>query len=276
MYPWAYTWNPLAGECPHQCKGCYVGEKISPWLQRMGNDKYVGSPRLIENEFETKLVVPDGYVVFVESCGDLFAYGIPDLWIQRVLNYIRKFPQTTFLLQTKNPERFFDVNIPQNCILGTTLETNRDYHMTKAPSPKERYYVFFDLNSQRGLDGNKIYRLFISIEPIMDFDFNELIQWIQEIEPEFVSIGADSGNNGFPEPSSNKLRELLESLDKITEVRRKKNLNRLLTMKVYKHTMTPNRYAIKSCENCSDYVDSEKHLNRMVTVMCRQKICTKT
>jgi DNA repair photolyase len=228
MYPWAYTWNPLAGECPHKCVGCYVGGKIAPWLSRMGNDKYVGEPRLVEEEFKTKLVVPDGYVVFVQSCGDLFAYEIDKTWIWQVLNYISKFPQTTFLLQTKNPERFFDFNIPQNCILGTTIETNRDYGLTKAPTPKERYHVFFMLNNNRDIEGRKIYRLMVSIEPVMDFDLDTLVFWMQEIDPEFVSIGADSGGNNLSEPSPAKLKELLECLGKFTEVRRKKNLKRLL------------------------------------------------
>lgn len=222
MYPWAYTINFIAGECKHACDYCYVGNKVAPWLSRMGNDKYYGEPRLIEKEFKTKLLVPKGYVVFVQSCGDLFAYGIPDAWIQRVLNHIRRYRNTIFLLQTKNPERFFDFNIPQNCILGTTIETNRNYHMTKAPSPKERYYVFFTLCRDKNL------RLMISIEPIMDFDLDILVQWIQEINPEFVSIGADSGKNNLPEPASEKLKELLEILNKITEVRSKKNLSRLL------------------------------------------------
>ena len=231
MYPWAYTWNPLGGKCPHECKGCYVGGKIAPWLQRMGNDKYIGEPKLIAEEFHTKLVVPDGYVVFVQSCGDLFAYGIPDTWIQQVLNYIKKFPQTTFLLQTKNPERFFHFNIPQNCILGTTIETNRDYGLTKAPTPKARYYAFYMLANEKiycGVDGSKLYRLMVSVEPIMDFDFLVLLEWLQKIEPEFVSIGADSGNNNFPEPDPKQVQALIKHLERFTEVRRKKNLSRLL------------------------------------------------
>ena len=227
MYPWAFTWNPLAGRCLHECTYCYVGNKIGPWLQRMGNDKYVGEPRLIEEEFHTKLVVPKGYVVFVQSCGDLFAYGIEDSWIWQVLNYIKKFPQTTFLLQTKNPERFLDVNIPQNCILGTTLETNRNYHMTKAPDPATRYHIFNILSHCRAYQGKKMYPLMISIEPIMDFDLDIMVRWMRNINPEFISIGADSGNNSFPEPTKNEVEYLITELQKFTEVRRKKNLERL-------------------------------------------------
>lgn len=225
MYPWAYTWNPLAGKCPHDCLGCYVGGKIAPWLKRMGNNKYVGEPRLVESEFETKLLIPKGYVVFVESCGDLFAEVIPRKWIVRVLDYIRNFPETTFLLQTKNPSRFSVFYIPENCIIGTTIETNRDYQDTKAPSPRERYNAFHTLSSL-------IYRKMVSIEPVKDFELHELVRWIRNIKPEFVSVGADTGNNSFKEPSSKKLQQLLFSLSFVTEVRRKKNLKRLLEVNV--------------------------------------------
>jgi len=223
MYPWAYTWNPIGGRCPHECGYCYVGK-----FRRMGLKKYEGELYLDEKAFKDNLTIPEGYVIFVQSMGDLFAYGIDETWIWQVLNYICKFPETTFLLQTKNPERFLDFDIPQNCILGTTLETNRDYKITKAPSPKERYYTFYMLNNARDVEGNKFYRFMVSIEPIMDFDLGILDQWIQEINPEFVSIGADSGKNKLSEPSAQKLGELLEILNKVTEVRKKDNLNRLL------------------------------------------------
>ena len=231
MYPWAYTWNPLAGKCPHECYFCYVEGKIAPWMRRMGSNKFYEPLRLVESEFKVPLIVPNGYIVFVESCGDLFAYDVEESWIWQVLNRIKKFPQTTFLLQSKNPERFFDFNIPQNCILGTTIESNRDYHLSKAPSPKERYHVFFMLNNDRDFEGNKIYRLMVSIEPVMDFDLDELVFWMQEIDPEFISIGADSGNNNLVEPSPKKLQELIEILSRVTEVKQKENLSRLLPAK---------------------------------------------
>jgi DNA repair photolyase len=228
MYEWAYTTNPIGGRCPHECSYCYVGK-----LRRRGLKKYEGSPFLDERWFKTNLAIPEqDKVVFIQSCGDLFAYGIDQTWIWRILGYIKKFPETTFLLQTKNPESFFEFNIPQNCILGTTIETNRNYGMTKAPNPKERYYVFFELKNQRNLEGDKVYRLMVSIEPVMDFDLDELVFWLQEIDPEFVSIGADSAKHGLPEPEPQKLRELIEMLQKFTEVRQKKNLSRLLTVKV--------------------------------------------
>ena len=223
MYPWAHTINYIAGECQHHCIYCYVPNKIAPWLSRMGNDKYYGKPRLVEKEFKTALVVPEGYIIFVQSCGDLFGNWIPDLWILRILDKIREYPQTTFLLQTRNPSRFFDFEIPSNCILGTTIETNRDYGMTKAPSPKERFLAFKKLPIEK--------ELMVAVEPIMDFDLITMLAWMGVIRPKFVSVGADSGENNLIEPSSLKLKQLLWQLELVTEVRRKKNLNRLLEEK---------------------------------------------
>jgi len=220
MYPWAYTINFIAGECKHACGYCYVGNKVAPWLNRMGNGKYYGEPRLIESEFKTKLIVPKGYLIFVESCGDLFGSWIPDLWILRILERIREFPETTFLLQTKNPIRFFDFEIPENCILGTTIETNREYALTKAPQPKARFLAMKKLLINR--------EIMVSMEPIMDSDLTTVLAWMGVLRPKFVSVGADSGENGLAEPSPFKLKQLLWQLELITEVRRKDNLSRLL------------------------------------------------
>jgi len=225
MYPWAWTWNPIGGECKHRCIYCYVPNKIAPWLLRMGNPKYYGRPRLIENELQTSLKKPnDGKVIFVQSNGDLFGYWIPKDWISRVLAHCRAYPQNTYLYQSKNPYRFLEHidAFPKNTILGSTLETNRNYRVTKAPSPEVRYTTILHINSIIQM------RWMISIEPIMDFDLETLIQWIRTIGPEFVSIGADSGNNNLPEPNPQKINTLINKLEKITEVRIKKNLNRLI------------------------------------------------
>ena len=40
---------------------------------------------------------------------------------------------------------------------------------------------------------------------------------LQDIKPEFVSIGADSKNNYLTEPSSKKIKELIYHLKKIYE-----------------------------------------------------------
>ena len=69
----------------------------------------------------------------------------------------------------------------------------------------------------------------VTIEPIMDFSVWGFITLIKRYEPNWVNIGADTGNNNLPEPSGTKLREFLVQLkaSKI-EVKQKNNLSRLL------------------------------------------------
>ena len=73
----------------------------------------------------------------------------------------------------------------------------------------------------------------MSVEPIMDFSdsmrgLGPLWELIKEIEPVFVSIGADSKGRGLPEPSAKKILGLVERLSEFTEVRIKDNMKRLL------------------------------------------------
>lgn len=220
MYSWAFTWNPIGGQCRYDCDYCFVREKIAVWLARMGNQKYLGEPRLFEKEFKVKLVVPKGFVVFVQSCGDLFGYWIPDAWIKKVLDRVKEFPQTKFLLQTKNPKRFLDFQIPCNCILGTTIETNRHYPISFAPTPTERFIDFKKIGIEK--------QTMVSIEPIMDFDLPTFLLWLGILRPNFVSVGANTGKTKLNEPSSIKLIQFLWRLELETQIKRKKNLNRLL------------------------------------------------
>ena len=67
----------------------------------------------------------------------------------------------------------------------------------------------------------------VSIEPIIDFDTELMVDWIAQIKPDFVSIGADSGDNHLPEPSWPKVQSLIKELEQLTEVKLKDNLKRL-------------------------------------------------
>ena len=62
----------------------------------------------------------------------------------------------------------------------------------------------------------------------MDFDLDKFVLTIEYINPSFVSIGADSKKCNLPEPSGEKVKELIEALKQFTRVYIKPNLNRLL------------------------------------------------
>ncbi len=212
MYPWvSHTWNPIRGRCPHDCQYCY--------MKSVRRD--IGELRLEEKCLNDNLGIRN--TIFVGSSTDMWAREVPDEWILKVLEHCREYRNNTYLFQSKNPFRFsrFRGLFPSKVILGTTLETNRDYDFSKAPQPRLR------AEALKSWDGTGIKKM-ISIEPVMDFDLDKFITMIAMCEPIFVSIGADSKGHNLPEPPAWKVERLIEELRKFTEVKVKENLNRVL------------------------------------------------
>lgn len=218
MYPWVtHTHAALGGECPHRCSYCYVENP------RWGRaPKYTGEVRLIESEMKTRF--GEGKTIFVENCNDLFADGVPDLFISRILQHCADWPKNTYVFQSKNPTRITHFGLPINHIIGTTIETNRDVSKySKAPTPEKRY------EGMLAVDGSLPVQTFVTIEPIMDFDLEPLLSMIVGIAPDFVNIGADSKGRGLPEPTGRRVRQLVRSIQAYgIEIREKHNLERLL------------------------------------------------
>jgi DNA repair photolyase len=202
-----FTWNAIKGKCPHDCSYCYC--------KRWGKQS-----ELHFDEKELKTNLGENNFIFVGSSCDMFAKHIPDIWIKKVLAKCL-LHKNKYLFQTKNPKRFFefDVHYPEDYILGITLETNRENNLDNTPMRSTRVDWFSDLN--KGI------RRMVTIEPIMDFDLRVLATWIKKIKPEFVNIGADSGNNNLPEPSKEKIEALIKELRKFTKVNLKDNLKRI-------------------------------------------------
>lgn len=209
MYPFVgYTWNPIKGKCPHDCYYCYCKRYYSESHPQ---------PELHLDEKELKVDLGEGNFIFVGSSCDVWAEAIPREWIDRVLVKCQAH-SNRYLFQTKNPGRFHSYLevVPLHSVFGTTIESNRS-KVGLAPLPYYRY------KAMREMPGHKM----VSIEPVMDFDLYTMVKWIQEIAPDFVSIGADSKGHHLPEPSSDKVDSLIEELSKFTEVKIKNNLRRL-------------------------------------------------
>jgi len=207
MYDWiTHTWNPIKGKCPHDCSYCY--------MKRWGERKPL---RLDEKELRTDL--GSGNFIFVGSSTDMFAREVPDEWIVSVMEHLMKF-DNKYLFQSKNPWNMFMGEYPSSSVFCTTIETNRWYPeiMRNSPQPEIRA---MDMSKSKA-------RKYVTIEPIMDFDLDPMVELIRMCHPLQVNIGADSGNNHLPEPSREKLLELIEELGKFTTIARKSNLGRIL------------------------------------------------
>jgi hypothetical protein len=210
-----HLWNPIKGECPHDCSYCYM----------KGIHKRFGSPgllHLVEKELKTNL--GKGNFIFVGNTTDMFATDVSMQDIRAVLNRCLEFPGNKYFFQSKNTYNlsYHEVMFPANSVVCTTLETNRNYYpiMGNSPTPHIRAFYFKVIPSS--------FEKHITIEPIMDFDLPEFVEMIKDCAPAQVNIGADSGRNGLPEPPAGKVLELIAELEKFTKVVRKPNLARLL------------------------------------------------
>ena len=218
MYPWVtHTHSHLSGKCSHECSYCYVramAERFPVMAER-----YSGQVRLIEPEFEVKY--GSGRTIFIEHMNDLFAADVPEDMIAAVLSHCDQHPDNTYVFQTKNPARMveWEGSLPSGSIIGTTIESNRDYQVSKAPLVADRIQAIQEI---------KGHRRFITIEPVLDFDVVPLAEMISSVNPWFVNLGADSKNRGLPEPTVEKIMLLVEELkSRGIDLREKSNLSRL-------------------------------------------------
>lgn len=216
MYSWVTNVHThLGGKCPHGCNYCYVQN------MHYKPEKYKGDLRLIEKELDVNY--GKDKTIFIEHCNDLFATALPDEWRLKILEHCRKYPDNTYVFQTKNPSNYLHLldKMPEKSILGVTIETNRHYPeiMMESPTPKCRYISMIQLIGSP---------TFITIEPILAFDLDILAHWIMDINPTFVNIGADSKGRGLPEPSWQDIQMLIRILrESGIKVNEKSNLKRL-------------------------------------------------
>lgn len=209
MYLWVtHVWSPMKG-CKHECPYCYT-KSIPNFDNRV---------RLIEKELRINL--GEHRIIFVGHLCDMWGSWIPDRLINPVLAQCLKYPFNEYVFQSKNPWRFMDFKPQPNFLYGTTIETDQypPGFKTLAPTPRTRYAAMKGLSKER--------RKFVTIEPIMDFNLVALLEMIEEINPEFVTIGADSKGHGLVEPPWKKVEALIDNLSVITQIRQKTNLERL-------------------------------------------------
>lgn len=200
MFPFITdTWNPLAGECPHNCDYCWAKKLINdkPVLK----NKYQGQYRIDTKQINKKF--KDGSFVFVCDMLDLFAKDVPMEAIQVIMHKAEAQPNVTFLFLTKNPRYAWLMEIPKNVVIGATIESDLDYPVSAAPKQADRLKAMQDITGCRK---------FISIEPIMEYT-TDFLYAILAAKPEFVAVGYDNYKNGLTEPYLAKTMGLIMCLE---------------------------------------------------------------
>jgi DNA repair photolyase len=238
------TWNPVRVKyCPNDCYA-HDGEP-GCWANVLRKGRF---SRVYDNASSEPAVLTDKHenfwkysYIFVGSFCDMFHPTISDDALRQVMDEVRKYngvilrstecdvkwqqfiPQ--FLLCTKNPQRYValmlkygDDFFPANVIFGITVESNRDYpNVSKAPELQTHRLMVAQILSETGV------RVFLSIEPILDFDMMQFVRAVRLIKPWAVAVGFDNYGNHLPEPTTEEVMQLVSELERIhtTKVYRK-------------------------------------------------------
>lgn len=194
--------NPIGGKC-YGCGYCYIHGKKG-MINRFPNmkKKYSGEfklyPKILNKEL-VNVVKP----IFFCDCIDWLHEDMSNAIIARMLKWFRRYPNIEFLSLTKNPWGYHKIMslIPDNLILGVTIESNRDYpKISNSPSQSERIELMIHLQDDLNTYEKKN-KIFISIEPIMAFDFYEFHNAIEKIDPTFgIAIGYSNNSVKLIEP----------------------------------------------------------------------------
>lgn len=179
------TWNPLTGcsKISPGCANCYA-ERMALRLKAMGNPNYVNgfSITMHENALELPLKWRKPQNIFVNSMSDLFHENVPDEFIFRVFEVMRRADWHCFQILTKRSERLKDI--------GSRLPWMP--HIWMGVSVEDQKHAY-RINHLRGT-GAKL--KFISLEPLLGSIPNldlENIDW--------VIVGGESG------PKSRQIKE---------------------------------------------------------------------
>ena len=164
-----------------------------------------------------------GLTVFVASGSDLCAPNITDHERLRVLDHCASYPDNTYWIQSKAPEvltskqMFLEHPVWACAYLGTTIETNRDYHLSQAPNVEQRADA---LATAAEYD----IRTYVTLEPLVDFDLDPLVDLVRRCQPSFVHIGRNTRRKVvLPEPAKYQVVELIQRLTEFTTVKVKHN-----------------------------------------------------
>ena len=199
---WCDTvWNPVWG-CLNDCSFCYarkiakrfafkIAEKEKEYCLKnnirysdISKDLEEFKPVFLENNFSKKLPKKPSRI-FVNSMSDI-AFWDRD-WMLRVFGKIVDNPQHQFLFLTKEPEVYRKFGFEKNCLLGVTVNKQKDIERIKS------------LRFKKYIDGNNI---FVSFEPLLENLYLDLkdVDWI--------IIGGMTGKKPFypPEEWINNIR----------------------------------------------------------------------
>ena len=163
------TWNPVIG-CKNNCSYCYA-KRINDRFKFIENWNI---PEWREKSFNKKLPKKPQRI-FVGSMSEIYYWD--EVWIQKVIDKTKQYPQHTFQFLTKHPRIYYGWAFPpENCWLGITV-TGEEEDIRKK-------HIFASDNANLEYHNIK----FISFEPLLQKIYPEFMAGI-----DWVICGAETG-----------------------------------------------------------------------------------
>ena len=127
------TWNPVTGctKISLGCANCYA-ERMALRLQAMNQPNYSNGFKLTlhDSVLEAPLQWKKPQIIFVNSMSDLFHEDVPEDFILKAFDVMRRAYWHQFQVLTKRAERLVElnsfINWPDNVWMGVSIE-NSDY-----------------------------------------------------------------------------------------------------------------------------------------------------
>lgn len=177
-----YVWNPIKGLCPEACWYCY-GRRM---YQRFGWPRGLSWSSGLVGKYGRP---PAGSRIFVCSTMEMFHQDIPDGWRDWIFEEIEEYPDLTFIILTKRPERI-DRAMPDNVWLGVSVTGNS----------------LRDIARTEWLARTKAHIKFISFEPIL------ARPWLVSLplRPDWVIAGRLTGHGKIHDPARSTIEAIVE------------------------------------------------------------------
>jgi protein gp37 len=189
-----YTINPVKGLCPMACPYCYARRMY----KRFKWDETIRYNEPSDDFYEMRK--HPGAKVFIGSTFELFGDWVKHEWIDQILEYCRRVPDTTFIFLTKRPENLIKWSpFPENCWVGVSAV---DYWKA--------------IDACGWLDNVDANVKFLSIEPLLAWSSDELntsaaVNWFSNLN--WLIIGQQTPQKPQTTPKVEWVREIIQAAD---------------------------------------------------------------
>lgn len=181
-----YTINPVKGLCPVGCSYCYA---------RRMYKRFKWNPEIRYNPDWTIELPDKPSRIFVGSTMELFGDWISDRWLKHLFDFVKQFPQHTFIFLTKQPQNLPKWSpFPNNCWVGVSA--------TNADSAHSAIVALYSVKAKVR---------FLSLEPLLEW--KPLFSWFFPPHLNWLIIGQQTPASKKTQPKIEWVEEIVEATD---------------------------------------------------------------